>query len=592
MKYFFKQTATSYKLPATGYSRGVSLIDSIVGIALMTLVFVGIVGVFRLSVDVVTNNKARSGAIALANQRMEYIRSLTYAALGTSGGIPSGALAQTETLALNGVTYTRRTLIEYVDDPKDGLGAADQNSLQEDYKIVKVDVAWTYRTGTRHVTLVTRVTPAAGLETDPCSGPCGILSISVVNASSTPLSGASVTITNPSTTPTVSISTFTNASGTVTIGGAPAAAGYRITATQTNYSSSQTYTATAQNTNPNPANLTVANNLTTTGTFGIDLFSSKTIRTWNQIQNGTWTDTFADSSKIGTSTNITVSAGTAKLVTGQTTGVVHSVNIVPTNLNAWVSLVLTHSQPAGTSLRYRLYDGNSDTLIPDSELPGNSVGFTATTTIGLANLSTTTHPGLRLDAAFTGTVSATPSLDAWTVNYTYGPTALPNIAFTLQGAKTIGSGPSGTLYKYSTSQNSGAGASVSLSNLEWDTYTILVNGTTTGYDIASACRPQPELLYPGTSQQNDLYFLAHTVNSLLVDVRASSTGALLKNATVNLKRTTLYSSTSTTDYCGQTFFPSLTSASNYTLTVFATGYATSTTTNVNVAGTSKRSVGL
>src|SRR3989344_3874731 len=65
-------------------SRGVTLIDTVVASGLMLLVFTGIVGVFRLSVDVVSNNKARAGAIALADERMEYIRSLSYGSIGTS----------------------------------------------------------------------------------------------------------------------------------------------------------------------------------------------------------------------------------------------------------------------------------------------------------------------------------------------------------------------------------------------------------------------------------------------------------------------------------------------------------------------------
>src|SRR3989344_5795420 len=78
---------TEYRIRNTTYfprelrSRGVTFIDTVVGTALMLVVFLGIAGVFQLSIDVVTNNKARAGAIALANERMEYIRSLAYASI-------------------------------------------------------------------------------------------------------------------------------------------------------------------------------------------------------------------------------------------------------------------------------------------------------------------------------------------------------------------------------------------------------------------------------------------------------------------------------------------------------------------------------
>ena len=101
MKTFLRSLRSTFYVLRTS-SRGVTLIDTVVGSALMLVVFVGIAGVFQLSIDVVTNNKARTGAIALANERIEYIRSLAYASIGTAGGIPSGLIAQSETVSLSG----------------------------------------------------------------------------------------------------------------------------------------------------------------------------------------------------------------------------------------------------------------------------------------------------------------------------------------------------------------------------------------------------------------------------------------------------------------------------------------------------------
>src|SRR3990167_10855367 len=109
----------SSQLAARSSESGITLIDTLFGTALMLLIFVGIAGGFKLSVDVVTNNKARAGAVALANERMEYIRSLSYNAIGTVGGIPAGTIPQTEPVSLNAVDYTRRTFVSYEDDPGD-----------------------------------------------------------------------------------------------------------------------------------------------------------------------------------------------------------------------------------------------------------------------------------------------------------------------------------------------------------------------------------------------------------------------------------------------------------------------------------------
>ncbi len=255
----------------TKSSRGVTLLDTVVGTALMLVIFMGIAAAFELSLDVVSTNKARGGAIALADERMEYVRSLPYTSVGTVGGIPSGSIAQSETLTLNNVSYTRRTVVEYVDDPKDGTGGADADGVA-DYKAVKVDVAWSSRFGTRHITLVTRLEPQNGVES---AVPGGTLTINVVNAVSQPLAGASVAITNSNTSPAINISTFTNSNGIASFIGAPAASGYAVIASESGYSTAQTYSGT----NPTPGSLTVSNNQTTSQTFQIDLLSSDAIST-------------------------------------------------------------------------------------------------------------------------------------------------------------------------------------------------------------------------------------------------------------------------------------------------------------------------
>ena len=418
--------------------RGVTLIDTIVGVALMLLVFVGINGVFRLSVDIVTNNKARAGAIALADQRMEYIRSLSYAAVGTLAGVPSGTIAQSDVTTLNGVTYTRRTIVVYADDSKDGTGAADTNAITADYKAVKVDVAWTSRLGgTRHVDLSTRISPV-GVETNPCSSSCGTLVINVTNASNQPVVGASVAITNSGTSPTINFSTFTNASGTVTLLAAPASSGYSVVASNSGYSTAQTYTGANSSRSP----LTVSNNLTTSATFQIDQLSSMAV--------------------------ITSVYGTGAAIT--------------------------------------------------------------------------------------------------------------SVPFSIHGAKTTYTTP---VYKYNATLGGSGSATTTISSLEWDTYTMSV-ASSTGYDLAYSCSPQPVSLSPNVIATTTLYLAPHTANSLSVKVSASSNGALITAASVRLYKTG-YDTTQVSDSCGQTFFSGL-SAATYNISVSASGHTTYTAANVSVSG--------
>jgi hypothetical protein len=254
--------------------RGVTLLDTVVGVSLMLVIFVGVAATFQLGVDVVSNNKARASAVALLDERMEYIRSLPYTSIGTVGGVPSGTLSQSESLTLNGISFTRRTLIVYADDPKDGSAPAD--TTPADYKAVKVEVSWTSRTGVRSVALVSRFEPKAGLES-AVSG--GILTINVVDSSSQPVQNAQVSIVNSSASPAVNQTTYSNTSGIVSIVGAPAASNYSISVTKSGYSTAQTYSSSGQNPNPSPANLTVTSNQTTAQTFAIDLLSSFTVIT-------------------------------------------------------------------------------------------------------------------------------------------------------------------------------------------------------------------------------------------------------------------------------------------------------------------------
>lgn len=207
--------------------------DTVVGLGLMLMVFSGIAAAFQYTITVVSGNKSRAGAIALANERLEYIRSLPYAQVGTSGGIPSGTIAQSETVSWNGTDYTRKTFVRYVDDAADGLGAADSNSIKNDYKDARVEVSWNTRSGVRSVVLLGRVSPV----TVEGSVSGGTLTITVVNGLAQPIPNATLTITNTSASPQVSITANTNDSGTLAFVGAPTAGTYQVTASKSGYTS-------------------------------------------------------------------------------------------------------------------------------------------------------------------------------------------------------------------------------------------------------------------------------------------------------------------------------------------------------------------
>ena len=551
----------------------------------MLVVFLGIAAAFQLSLDVVMNNKSRAGAIALVNERMEYLRSLSYTQIGVSGGIPAGIVPQEETVSWNGIEYTRRTSVLYSDDSGDGLGDLDENSIITDYKTIRVEVLWTARQGERSVILVGRVSPN-GVEV---AVPGGILTINVVNAAAEPVFDAQVDIINTEISPAINIRTYTNSEGLVTFIGAPAASNYQITVSRPGYSTDQTYPVTVENPNPNPRHLTVADNETTSYTFAIDLVSTKTVETYKAMETSTWEDTFTDDTKIAVFDGTEISGGRVRFVGNPPfppSASVQSIAIAPPQVSRWKALSWNDVEPSDTEIFYQLYTSDGASLIPDEVLPDNSTGF-STSSIDITGIPAQTYPGIRIGAILKtkNPGAPTPSIDDWTIEYE-GPSPFPNLTFSMRGLKTIGNNP--TVYKYDETHSSGAGASLTLQNVEWDTYALSVP-TTTNYNLAESCNnPQPEVLAPASSQTTRLYVLPYNPSSLLVDVRSSVDSSLLSGASVRLYKTG-HDETLLTSSCGQVFFEGLEDAT-YSIEVSKTGYQTYSSANVVVSDVSQLSV--
>lgn len=571
---------------------GASLIDSIVGVALMSLIFVGIAGVFKMAIELVSNNKARIGALSLAQEQMEYIRSLSYDAVGTQGGIPPGAIDPLEQKNLNGVSYTRRTLVRYMDDPKDGLGALDTNAITADSKEVKVEISWSTRNSFRTTALVSRISPI-GVEQVV---PGGTLALQVVNALGTPVSGARVGVVNSSTS--VNTEAYSDVEGNAIFIGAPSGTGYEISVTKSGHSSAYTYVASTTNPSPSPGHLTVSNNQTTSYTFAIDLLATHMVQTLEAIQTRTWSDTFSDATKISLLSTTTVSGGSVVLEGGagsfEPEGEARGVPVSMTYLAAWKEARFSDTTPPGTSVRYFIFaDGSGDTLVSDAMVPGNSSGFTSSP-IDLSGISTTTHQTIRLGALLSsGDPDETPEIDSWEVDYDQGPVPLPNFDFSMRGSKTIGSNGGLPVWAYDMTHTTDAGGFKELLNLAWDAYLVSVDGTATGFDISESCEPQPRTVSPGSSIITTLLLVPHTSHSILVDVK-SNTGTLIAGASVRLYRG-VYDTTQDTSSCGQTFFGGLSSGTvgggnPYSLFVSAPGYQSYSANDIDISGQSRTSV--
>jgi prepilin-type N-terminal cleavage/methylation domain-containing protein len=561
----------------TTHARGFSLIELLVVAAIMALFIGGLFVTIQTSLKLVAESRARMSALSVANDRLEYIRSLSYNAVGTVSGLPAGNIPQVSTSSLNGFQFTERTLIEFIDDPADGLGVSDSNSITTDYKRAKIEISWTMRDETRTVVLVTTIVPRS-IETNVGGG---TIRVNVTDANVAPIGGVSVRLLNTTGTTTVDVTKLTDSSGSVLFGGAPAGSGYQVFVSRAGYSSEQTYVATTSIPNPvlQPISLLAAD--ISTVNVQIDALSTVALRLLSDRVEASSTRSFASSTELASSTNVAVVADNLELASSagvyQANGVGMITAVSPSPLARYETIAVQEVILVQTSRLIRVYASTTpDSLIPDSDLPGNSAGF-AGNNIDISQLDTTTYPSLTLGVALETTNTAvTPQIDAVTVYYTESETPL-STSFIWRGTKVIGSQLDfSPIYKHEFSTTSDAGGERLLTNVEWDTYQVAI----AGYDIKEACMAHPIAVAPNTTNAVTLVTTPDSAHNLRVVVTAG--GAPLRNATVTLTRGS--SDIETTEGCGQVFFGGLTNAADYQLTVSAAGYTTATIDPLSISG--------
>jgi hypothetical protein len=253
------------------------MVETIVALAVLGMFFAAVSVIIQSVLVNVGSSRVRATALALAQQKMEIIRNLPYASVGTAAGIPSGPVLQTETVTVNGLQFTVTTSIIYIDDPFDNVVPADV--IPTDYKRVRVEITWggTYPSKTP-MALVTNIVPK-GVESTTGGG---TLYIRVFNSSGGPVGSATVNIDNTAVSPVIHMQTLTANDGTLVIPGAPACITcYQITVTKQGFSTDKTY-STSQIANPSQPDATViAGNLTQLS-FSIDQISTVTVTSVNQ----------------------------------------------------------------------------------------------------------------------------------------------------------------------------------------------------------------------------------------------------------------------------------------------------------------------
>ena len=235
---------------------GFTLIETVIGLAIMAIMVMGISQLFVTNLTTVALGKARAVGLAAANQQMEYLRTLAYTDVSVAGGVvfPQGTIPKNQDVVVDSMTLTVNTDIRYVDDPYDGKAGGTPNDLNPaDYKRAQVTV-YLKSSGKQLAQLTTDI----AAKTESSMANSGVLSVNVIDASGLPVEGATVQVTNTTTSPTVNLSSTTDSSGILAIPNLPidSSNDYNVVVTKAGYSTEQTIaepagTQTAYRLNPN-----------------------------------------------------------------------------------------------------------------------------------------------------------------------------------------------------------------------------------------------------------------------------------------------------------------------------------------------------
>lgn len=565
-----------------------TFIDVLVGTFLVLIVFFGIFGAFQLGLKVVGQSKNRIVATAIASGEIEKIRNLPYSSIGTQGGYPSGNLAPTSEITRNGLLYTIEIRVDYIADPIDGIAAPDDD-CPNDYKKVEVKVSWTGRFA-GDVKIYTDISPKNLAQ--ECSTTGGILSINVFDAFGVMVPSPLIEIKNPSTEEVIKTATPIEGKHYFSL----PAGSYKTVISKNGYSTERSY-GISEVTSPEKPHPIVIDGQLTEASFSIDKVSSFIVQTLSPWGEDSFSDSFSDSGKISSLSDVELLSGAVFLAKigelYQSQGNLISIAISPSNLVDWEEFSFFDNEPTDTQVIYKILylSGEDWILVPDNDLPNNSVGFSISP-VDISGLNKITYPGIKIQGFLsTNDQDFSPSIESWQVSWKSSvSTPIPNAAFILEGEKIIGhDSQEDPVLKYSVNHVSDSGGNKNITNLEWDNYTFSINPAT-GLDLVNINpSSQPISLVPDSNIAVKLYL--DSENSLFVAVKNSETLLPVFSAAVRLYNTGLsYDVTEYTNENGQAYFLPLSSAT-YNIEVQAQGY-TSQNTTAQVSGDHTKTINL
>jgi hypothetical protein len=554
--------------------KGFTLVDVLVGIFLISIIFLGVFGALRLGIKTASQSRNKVVATAIANYWIEMIRNLPYKDIGVQGSFPDGILESSTTTISNGVEFTVKKTVDYVVDPLDGI-AHPEDICPNDYKRVEINVSW-IDPFEGEVSLVADVAPKNLAE--ECGEGGGILRVSVFDAYGLMVPFPTIEIMDPETDEVIKVASPNDGEHYFSLA---TSTGYKVVVSKENCSTERTY-GSDEIATPEKHHPIILEGALTETSFSIDETSSFSIDTLSLWASESFSDSFENSSKISEFSEILVEEEEVKLASSSgeysLSGYLFSAAIDPVNLVQWDKLSWVDSKPQDTDILYHIYyaSGTDWYIIPDSDLIGNSTGFNDSP-LGLSSLDINTYSQLKINGVLsTSDFLATPILDNWQLSWkTSDATPIPNVAFSLRGNKKIGTdGDEEPVYKYNQGHISNGSGHINLSDMEWDLYTFSLSTSSDLNLVEIDPSLQPINLLPDNVNQNVILYL-DSENSLLVTVKNSETLEPVFSSDARLYNNSLgYDVTQQTDSKGQTLFIPLESAT-YNLEIEAVNYASS-----------------
>ncbi len=167
-----------------------------------------------------------------------------------------------------------------------------------------------------------------------------------------------------------------------------------------------------------------------------------------------------------------------------------------------------------------------------------------------ANTSTTTNP-VKPNATIiaqtvtqlTFAIDRTATLNFSSVSPSCG--VVPNVNMHMYGTKIISTVPD--VLKYDKWMKTSAGGSLTLNDIEWDSYSLAA--TSSAYELAGVMPLQPFTIAPGSTQNIQLVMMPKSSPSVLMTIKDAGTGLPVTGATVEFEK----SGASTTMTTGRGF---------------------------------------